>query len=72
MGHAGNGKGHCDGIGAGLKRMLGLWAKKRTTIPTVKECVDYLWANTKPKPFCARYAHVTEYRFQLPPSQQLD
>ena len=38
----GHGKGPCDGIGAGLKRMLGLWAKKRTTIPTVNECVDYL------------------------------
>ena len=68
----GHGKGPCNGIGASLKRMLGLGAKKRITTPTVKECVDYLWAHTESKPLHGRYAHFTKHKFEMLPSQHLD
>ena len=61
-----HGKDLCDGIGAGIKRMLYNWCLTLRQCPTDAMCIQYLWDHTKGRPIRSeKHAKFKEYRFQL-------
>ena len=59
----GHGKGDCDALGGGVKRMLGDFFSDCEYLPTPAECVSWLWSKTKGKPVRGKYSKYAEYRF---------
>ena len=59
----GHGKVTCDGLGAGMKKMLGNWMSGLEGVPSPSECVQHLCRVTKSKPLRGKYATFCEYRF---------
>ena len=59
----GHGKGTCDGLGAGIKKMLGNSMCGLEDVHSPSECVQHLCRVTKSKPLCGKYATFCEYRF---------
>ena len=48
----GHGKGHVDGLGAGVKRMIQNNCQRSSEIPSIPQIADFLKAYTNSKPIC--------------------